>query len=153
MLFIVGPPGVRVGYEDGPLAGAGMFCEVFAGASPNEMVDLDVKYEFSNGKISGRLVAIPFLNEGSTGYVSFVAWDSRYGTQLSDVPPLFQAHSAISTNYLWDVSRDVHTVAYFSGPLVIPSSVPEPGEWFLFFGGILGMMVNSIFKRSRNRCR
>lgn len=152
VLFIVGPPGLRVGQEDGPLAGAGIYCEVFAGASPNDLVDLGVKYEFSNGKIPGRLVSIPFLSEGSTGYLSFVAWDSRYGSQLSDVPPFLRINSLISTNYLWDIARDVHSVAYFSGPGVIPTAVPEPSECLLLGGSLLlGVLIRRMGSRSSTR--
>lgn len=152
VLFIVGPPGVRVGSENGPLAASGIYCELFAGASPDQMTDLNVKYEFSNGKIPGHLVPIPFLAEGSTGYVSFVAWDSRNGLQLSDVAGQFQVHSEISTNYLWDISRDVHSVAYFSGTVVIPTNVPEPGERPLFWGSmLLGLLFAMRGRRESDR--
>ena len=137
----------RIGSSNGPLAGRGIWAQMFAGLTFDSLTPVDMPVEHrTNGFVTGGIVAVPSIPPGTLGYIQMVAWDAhRWGTSLSGVPADQLGRTDVVQQY-FAYSFQPSSAPSFTQPAIVP--VPEPSTLAL---GAIGVCALWLASRARPR--
>lgn len=138
----------RVGTSDGPLAGAGIWGQMLAGATPSSLEPVDMAFQHNSlGLICGsRFITVPSVPCPGTAWVQMVAWDARlWGRSLANVPLDQLGRTDIVPRSLSGCSPDPIFSPRFTQPAIVP--IPEPSASAL---ALLGAAVG-VWQHRRNK--
>jgi len=128
---------------DGPLAGEGIWAQMFAGLTPDELspLGLPAEHSFLPGTVYGGILTVPGSDPFGTVYVQMYAWDGQmWGIKFGDVPAEWLGYTDV-------VSRDLAIGGVgppfgppaFTQQAVVP--VPEPSSMALALLGVLRVLA------------
>jgi len=134
---------------DGPPAGRGIWAQMLAGTTVEDLVSIGVPREhLADGVVYGGVVTVPGIPEFETAYLQMVAWDGQlWGTNLAGVP----------TDQLGRTDTVPHDLGgsimpalspLFTQPAIVP--IPEPSVLALT---VLAGAALFIRRRLRHRTR
>jgi len=142
----------RIGSIDGPLAGEGMWAQMFAGLTPETLDPLGSPAEHGSlrpGWAFGGLLTVPGSDSFATAYAQMYAWDGQmWGTEFSDVPVEWLGNTDIVPVNLTIGAVGSFNSPRFTRPAVVP--VPEPSTVVL---AVFGTLLMLALQRSRGRTK
>ena len=139
-IFSNGTAPTRLYSIDGPLAGPGIWAQMLAGLTPDDMFAVGTSVEHhSNGIAFGHSVVVPGIVEGTYGYVQMVAWDGTlWGTELENVP-LDQLGRTDAFGLTFSCCLLPDPTPIFTQPAIVP--IPEPQVWAILLFGVVPWLV------------
>lgn len=151
LFFYNGAARTRIGTVDGPYAGPGIWAQMLAGPTTDDLslVGVPVEHLQWGGQVLGGVVIVPTVPCSSVGYVQMIAWDgSLWGLDPENVPP-DQLGMTDTIRYAFGCPDiDPLGIPQFTQPAVVP--IPEPSALSLVALG-LGLPVTLKFRRARMR--
>jgi len=132
---------------DGPLAGPGIWAQMLAGPGADSLAAIGIPQEhYTNGRVSGDVVAVPDIPAMNSAYVQMVAWDGTlWGTNLTGVPADQLGRTDTVTVFL-TYPFDPHIAPRFTQPAIVP--IPEPSVLALT---VLAGAALFVWRRRRGR--
>jgi hypothetical protein len=143
----------HIGSIDGPLAGAGIWAQLLAGATPETLAPVGTPAEHRDiggvpsGQVFGGTVQVAWLPPYQTAYVEMLAWDgTRWGTGLSGVPKDQLGMTDTVPVYVAGLLGQPPTPPHFTRSAIVP--VQEPSA---FRVAVMGALSALLFCAGRTR--
>ena len=157
IIFLNSTAPTRLETLDGPLAGPGIWAQLLAGLTPDDLVPIGVSVEHAGqGIVYGGIVEALNIPCSDPGYVQMVAWDGYWGTELDAVPQLQLGFTDIVREGFGCQAFDPVKRPDFTQSAVVPL-VPEPSTLVLTGLGLGGWLLvlgrRVLGARERSLCR
>jgi hypothetical protein len=140
---------------DGPLAGPGIWAQMLAGATPDELSPVSVSLQHGGDGLVGGIfpVTVPGINCLEQAYIQMVAWDGSYwGSELAGVPENQLGRTDIVPHILTGCYNLPVGAPRFTQPAIVPP-IPEPSVWALALVGGAALFLWARASRPRQGIR